>query len=329
MQVLAVLTSSRRQAAFGVTARLWIGMLVAGAGAVFLYNVTLSDTPLNTIVYLGSDALAVAAIFAAVLLNRPARPRAWALVGLGMAAFMVGDLVWYWLVLVEQAEPTPSVADFFYLAEYPFLAAGVFMLVRTRLDRGVVLDTLIATASGFVIVWELLVRPYLDSAQGSPLEIGIAVAYPVGDVALLAVIARLFFDPGRWSPALRLLAAGIVLTFVADVAYLRISLIDPNADTTVLDNFYLLSLFAMAAAAFHPSVRWQLPMAAGDRLIGGASSRLSARRSPAAVAGNSDPYEGGERVRGRRPAGLRSGMDDSGLPGGSASGGCDRASPPE
>ena len=79
---------------------------------------------------------------------------------------MAGDVIWYWLVLVEGAAPTASLADVFYLAEYPLLAAGVFMLVRTRLDRGVVLDTLIATASGFVIVWELLVRPYLDSAQG-------------------------------------------------------------------------------------------------------------------------------------------------------------------
>jgi two-component system cell cycle sensor histidine kinase/response regulator CckA len=274
VQVQADLTSGVERVAPRVNSRLWIGVLVAGAAAIVVYNLTLAHTNLNAILYLAADALAVAAVFAAILLNHPARPRAWALIGLGMATFMAGDVVWYWLVLVQQVEPTPSVADFFYLAEYPFLAAGVFLLVRTRMERAVALDTLLATASGFVIIWELLVRPYLNSAQGSPLELGIAVAYPVGDVALLAVVARLFFDTDRWSPALRLLAIGLVATLLADVAFLRVSLVDPNADTSLLDDFYLASLFALAAAAFHPSARPQLPTAAGVRLEGGPIRRL-------------------------------------------------------
>jgi two-component system cell cycle sensor histidine kinase/response regulator CckA len=274
VQVQAGLTSGSQPATSGMAARLWIGVLVAGFAAVAVYNATLSDTAFNTIWYLASDAIAVAVVFAEVLLTRPARPRAWILIGLGMAAFAVGDVIWEWLVVVAQVEPSPSAADLFYLAEYPFLVAGAFLLVRTRLDRAAVLDTLLATASGFVLVWELLVRPYLDAAQGSPLEIGIGIAYPVGDVALLAVIARLFFDPSRWSPALRLLAAGVVATFVADVAYLRLSLTDPNASTSLLDDFYVLSLFAWAAAALHPSARWPLSTAAPDRLLGSSERRL-------------------------------------------------------
>ncbi|MGZ6268017.1 MAG: PAS domain S-box protein, partial [Candidatus Limnocylindrales bacterium] len=148
------------------------------------------------------------------------------------------------------------------------------LLVRTRLDRAVILDTLIATASGFVVLWELLVRPYLNSAQGSPLEIGFAVAYPVADVALLAVIVRLLFDPTRWSPALRLLTAGIVVTFLADVSYLRISVVDPTADTAVLDNLFLPAMFVWAAAALHPSARLQPSEPARNRLSGSSTRRL-------------------------------------------------------
>jgi hypothetical protein len=76
VQVQVDPTTGRQPAASRVNARLWIGVLVAGAAAVFVYDATLSTPNLNAIAYLAADALAVVAIFAAVLLNRPARPRA-------------------------------------------------------------------------------------------------------------------------------------------------------------------------------------------------------------------------------------------------------------
>ena len=76
-------TSGRQPAASGVNASLWLGVLAAGAAAAFVYHATRSDATLNAIAYLAADALAVAAISATIILNRPARPRAWVLVGLG------------------------------------------------------------------------------------------------------------------------------------------------------------------------------------------------------------------------------------------------------
>jgi hypothetical protein len=235
--------------------RLWLYVLLTGACAVFLYVVAIPDYNLREIEFLAAEALGIAVLVAAMRFRRPARPRAWALICAGIVMLMLGDATWDWLSIVQNVEPTPSFADVLYLAEYPFLIAGVILVVQVRLDRAMVMDTLTVTLGGFLVVWELLVRPYLDTAAGSPLETAIAVAYPVSDVAILAVIARLFFEPKRWSPALRLIAIGLAATLFADLAYLRLSLVEENVDTTLLDGFWLMSIFFWVAAACHPSAR--------------------------------------------------------------------------
>jgi hypothetical protein len=238
--------------------RAWIVILLFGAVAVGLYYAPFLDSYQRAVDYLATEAIAVAAVFASLRLNRPARPLAWALFGAGMLSLALGDLFWYWLSLVQNVSPATSIADVLYLAEYPLLIAGVALLVRGRPDRTAVLDTLIVATVMTVVVLEFIVRPSLEGYTGSGLDVAVMVSYPIADIALLAVAVRAALSGNLRSPVLRLLVAGLTVTLFADVLSLRLGLTDVLLDPSPLDAFWLISMVMWAAAAMHPAARTEL-----------------------------------------------------------------------
>lgn len=235
-----------------------LAILLFGAVAIGLYYAPFLDPYQRALVYLATEAVAIATVFASLRLNRPARPLAWALIGAGMLSLALGDVLWYWLSLVENVSPATSIADVLYLAEYPLLIAGVALLVRGRPDRTAVLDTLIVTTVVTVAVLEFIVRPSLEGYTGSGLDVAVMVAYPIADIALLAVAVRAALSGNLRSPVLRLLMAGLTATFLADVLSLWLGLTDVSLDPSPLDAFWLISMVIWAAAAMHPAARTQL-----------------------------------------------------------------------
>jgi PAS domain S-box-containing protein len=238
--------------------RLWFAVLAIGAMAVAFYYAPLFDSNGRAVVYVAIEALAVSVLFASLRFGRPARPFAWALFGAGMLAVLLGDIVWLWLVQVEQVQPNTSLADVFYLAEYPLLIAGVLLLVGAHPDRASILDTLIVTTAAFMVVLEFVVQPSLDGYTGSTLDLAVMLTYPIADVALLAVALRSLLVGDLHSPWLRLLLAGVVAVVLADVLNLRLSLTDISLDPSPLDALWLLSMVIWAAAVAHPSARTRL-----------------------------------------------------------------------
>ncbi|HEX7495080.1 MAG TPA: PAS domain S-box protein [Candidatus Limnocylindrales bacterium] len=238
--------------------RAWLAILLFGAAAVGLYYAPFLDSYQRAVVYLATEAVAVAAVFASLRLNRPARPLAWGLFGAGMLSLALGDVLWYWLSLVEHVSPATSIADVAYLAEYPLLIAGVALLVRGRPDRTAVLDTLIVTTVVTVAVLEFIVRPSLEGYTGSGLDLAVMVAYPITDIALLAVAVRVALSGNLRSPVLRLLVAGLTATFFADVLSVWLGLTDVSLDPSPLDAFWRISMVMWAAAATHPAARREL-----------------------------------------------------------------------
>ena len=69
--------------------------------------------------------------------------------------------------------PFPSVGDIFYVAVYPALMAGLFMLVRRRnpeSDRAGVIDSLIITLGLSLLSWVFLIAPYLHDTELTPVR---------------------------------------------------------------------------------------------------------------------------------------------------------------
>ena len=141
---------------------------------------------------------------------------------------------------------------------YPALMTGLLMLVRRRnpeRDRAGVIDSLIMTLGLSLLSWVALIAPYLhDGSMGTVAKL-VSIAYPLGDILLLAAAIRLAVDSGRREPAFYLLALSIVALLVTDFAYGVVTLQGAYDGQVILDvgwiSFYLL----WGAAALHPSMR--------------------------------------------------------------------------
>ena len=88
--------------------------------------------------------------------------------------------------------------------------AGLVLLVRRRnpiSDRAGLIDSLILSLGIGLLSWVFLVAPYIHLSGMTDLAKGVSMAYPLGDVLLLAAAIRLAVDAGRRQPAFYLLAS--------------------------------------------------------------------------------------------------------------------------
>jgi hypothetical protein len=168
--------------------------------------VPMSDSP-HQVFYqvIATGALIVACL--GLRRHRPVQRRGWVLVLLGYGGWVGGDLMW----TIEQhvlpgRYPAPS--DGLYLSAYLALGAGALIFVRTRRggrDLAALLDAAIITVGAGVLVVVFLVAPLMqDSSLSLPGKV-ISSAYPLGDLFLLGVIARMYTAPGARTAAFRLL----------------------------------------------------------------------------------------------------------------------------
>ena len=243
----------------GLAASVWEMYAAAGGLAAVLYLVLPSWSgkgPAFSLIGLSS----VLAIFAGVRLNRPSRRLPWYLFAGGMSTFVVGDFFYYSLPqLMHHAPPTfPSVGDFFYLLVYPLLVAGVALLIRERnpgRDAVGLIDALIVSAAVALVAWAFLIQPY---ARDPTLTLGrkaVSIAYPVMDVLLLGVAARLALDRGTRRPSFNLLILSMVCLLAADTTYGVIVLHGTYPTGNPLDVLWIAFYVAWGAAALHPSMK--------------------------------------------------------------------------
>jgi signal transduction histidine kinase len=234
----------------GTAWRRYLGLGALATGAYFL----LPEGPqalLNVVI----GASAAAAIALGTGWHRPARRSAWWLVAAAQALFVAGDAMFSVNELVLGVEPFPSLADSLYLPGYPVLAAGLALLAFARSSRrdwlGLIDAAIIAIGFGLVS-WVLVMVPYVTDPSLGLVELLVSLAYPVGDVLLLALAARLATTPGRFSPALRLLIASLATMLAADTLFSVLAL--RGADTSVTDGGYLVAYLLLGAAGLHPSM---------------------------------------------------------------------------
>ena len=114
-----------------VKTRAWIVYLaVLGAAAtayVFVHAIRVG--PLFNAVGLSAPI----AILLGVRLHPPRKPLAWYLVAEGQTLFVGGDVITYnYQRFFGSAVPFPSIGDLLYLSVYPFLVAGILMMIRER-----------------------------------------------------------------------------------------------------------------------------------------------------------------------------------------------------
>jgi diguanylate cyclase (GGDEF)-like protein/PAS domain S-box-containing protein len=239
--------------------RAWIAYLAVGGflTAVYLFFPPLAGNgPLINLLGLSSSV----AIAAGILIHKPRARAAWWLFVAGQFLFFAGDLYTYsYRILFGVDVGFPSLGDGLYLAVYPALMAGLFVLVKRRnphRDRSALIDALILTLGVGLLSWVFLIAPNVHLTGLNWLAKAVSVAYPLGDVLLLAMAIRLAVDIGKRAPAFYLLVSSIVCLLATDSAY-NYALLKGTYSHKQLgyDAGWILYYLLWGAAALHPSMR--------------------------------------------------------------------------
>jgi len=236
-----------------MTQRGWLPGAVLAVLATVLVVVLPEDGAPRAVLYGAVELGAVVAVLrvAAPTSVSAAARRSWLLLAAGLAARGLGEILWITFQL-RGADPFPSAADAAYLLAYPFLAAALMVRVREWTpgrDTAAVIDAAIVAIGTGVLAWVLLMQPHaVDPALTLPERL-LSFAYPMGDVLLVAVAARLVFAPGRRSPTDALLIGALLLLLAGDVAYAYQELVLPAGRAIDADDVAFLWAHALVVVA--------------------------------------------------------------------------------
>ncbi|MER5473592.1 EAL domain-containing protein [Streptomyces sp. NPDC002685] len=215
--------------------------------------------PEQSLIFVAIGAAGVIGIVLGVILNHPEHRIPWLLLAAGNFAFAVGQCTQIILMQMPDEEiPFPSIADGFYLAAYPLYAAGLLGFVHWRTswrDRASLVDALTLTVGLALLSWLFLIGPFAQIEGLTWVQKAFSIAYPLGDILVLAMLLRLLAGRGGKSPSLILLTAGTLGLLTADVAYGLIQLHGTWRTGTAVDLGWAVLYGAWAAAALDPTMR--------------------------------------------------------------------------
>jgi diguanylate cyclase (GGDEF)-like protein/PAS domain S-box-containing protein len=199
-----------------------------------------------------------AAVVIGVRRNRPRRASPWYLLAGSLLFFIAGDATMDVFVTVMHVEdPFPSAADLMYMTMYVLLAASMVQLYRFGVvsrEVASLLDALILTTGVSLLSWIYLISPYIAEPSLTPLQKIVSIAYPVADLLVLAMGARLI-SVARFTPSILMLAGGALGLLVADMAYGLVQLNGVWETGTVFEFAWATCYGLWGAAALHPSMR--------------------------------------------------------------------------
>jgi signal transduction histidine kinase len=254
-----------------------LALLIGGLGLCLAYVVLPERLVFvrEGLIYVGLEAIVVAAILLGVYWYRPDVPAAWLAIAAGIASWTIGDALWAAYVL-DGENPFPSAADAFYIPGYLLLTAGLVIAAARRFaerDTGAFLDAVVLVATVGLLVWVYEIEPLRHGDQ-SAFATAISIAYPLGDLLLLAVMTR-FMVGNAWQLAsFRWLAAGIALALAGDVS-IAVSDVGHSSLSQRWSNMLILAgVVFIGVAALDPSMRaltqrmyWVVPLPRLRRLV--------------------------------------------------------------
>jgi diguanylate cyclase (GGDEF)-like protein/PAS domain S-box-containing protein len=247
----------RRPSPAAIRRHAWWIYLAVGSIVCALY-VFVSPLKGSGPVINGLGLSGVVAVIAGIRIYRPSASIAWWLFVAGLLLFWMGDVYTYSYPKLFGADvPFPSPGDAMYIAVYPVLMTGLLILVRRRNKRADgpgLIDSLIMTLGLGLLSYVLLIAPYVHDHTLTLLPKLVSIAYPVGDIVLLAAAIRLAVDAGSRRPAFYLLIGSIATLFSTDFAYGIVTLNGAYHHQLSLDVGWIFFYLLWGAAALHPSM---------------------------------------------------------------------------
>jgi diguanylate cyclase (GGDEF)-like protein/PAS domain S-box-containing protein len=242
--------------------RVLVGAVVAAFALVLstgLGGAGSAQTVSNYGLCLGAIAAAVGCLLRARSFTGRGR-WGWALVGLGVLSWGLGQTTWVYLESFRGEEvPFPSAADIGYIGMVVLTPIGLLVLpsraqVLANRIRSV-LDGLMVAASLMLMAWIFVVAPLLEAGQDTAVALWVSLAYPLGDVVIVTIVLYMLAQQrrrGRTFSQLALVGAGVVAFAVSDIGYAYLNLIGGYSSGGVTDIGWFAGFSLILLAAMKP-----------------------------------------------------------------------------
>ncbi len=179
------------------------------------------------------------------------------MLGGSLLVWSLGDLFWSIETLGGADPSTPSLADLFYLAFYPLAYIALVQLVRMEVRRIPLaqwLDGVVAGLGVSAICAAIAFDSVLSSVHGPPAALATNLAYPIGDLVLLALVVGALTMLPTWRNARWIaLAFGCAIASIGDIVFLLQSSTGTYQVGTLLDLSWPAAMFLLSLAAWQPA----------------------------------------------------------------------------
>lgn len=238
--------------------RVWVYLCVASA-AIGTYYVLPAGGVAQAVLFVLFSAVAMCAAWRASRRVGGTDRFVWTFVAVALTLATLANAPYYGFpLIVGRPIPFPCPVDVLFLSTQPCFIAALLALARRRrrADRaGDALDAAIVVVGGASLMWHFVIARVVSQSGLSGLAHVAAVAYPVTDLLVFAVLVRLVLAVRHRSASMQFLLAGISSLLAADVLLaIQIS----NGSYHVggpVDGIWMAYYALVAVAALHPGAR--------------------------------------------------------------------------
>jgi diguanylate cyclase (GGDEF)-like protein len=188
--------------------------------------------------------------------HRPSDPTPWRHIRLGAWIFIASSA----LRLVREAGGLPGqlvlLPDLLTVPAYALMGLCFSVMLRRRRaaeDDTAWVDAVLMGLGTAFLTWTLLIAPNLDEHLSASQLIN--ALFPIIDVVVLVLAARLLLTHGTRQPALWLMIVACAALFTGDLLYCLRWALDVDLPGVLVDVFLLLMFALLTGASLHPSMR--------------------------------------------------------------------------
>jgi diguanylate cyclase (GGDEF)-like protein len=248
-----------------------------------------TQSSVGRVLYLIPVLMAITTLVVAVRAIPPARRAPWVWLALGQVMFGVGEAL-FAVLEFRGNDGYPTYADAIYLLAFGPMAMGILGLNRQLLNasfRGDLLDSAIVTVSAAVLFGVFFVGPVASDATLTTSARLVSSAYPIADILLIFLLARMLTGQGARSTSYWLLVIAEAVTISSDIGWNITQLtsgsdIFPRWMTGLWAAYYIFNA-AAACSATAPAPAQKEPSADGGLDVFRLSVLALAAILPAAV----------------------------------------------
>ena len=196
---------------------------------------------------------------------------AWLVLGAAMLSWSGGFVYWTLFIVRDASPPYPSPADGLWLAYYPAAYVALVLIIRSRIrefHKSLWLDGLIGGLAVASIGAALVFGAILSSTGGNATQIAVNLAYPLGDMLLVAFVFSMFALTG-WRPgrAGLLLGVGFSLNAIGDSLWVYSYATGTYSHGSLTETIWPVATGLIALAAWQPTRREAAVPLSGSRVL--------------------------------------------------------------